>query len=287
MFYLFAGVAAFIIIDMVRGYSTAKNKRNYLIKNSAVILGIIALLFLVGPLFIISPIKIGYSTLKEGDISLFYPKDRIDFANDILTKVKRADSENKDFYGITFPISVLIATSELDMLRFGSYPYAGGAGTELGITLREGKATTNVIAHEMSHRNLAELTGKPIPAPNWFNEGLASYIGKMDYYKKPQDLKDDLQNNRYEKDILKMRGVLGTLQWLIKIQQGKSKMLYGQTYLMVKYLFDTYGKDKVYDFITSLKDYDFEKNFIRVFGVSEEQFHQKFMDQLVSAHLQN
>lgn len=283
MFYLFAGIAVFIIIDMARGYSKANNKQNYLVKNSVVVLGIVTLLFLVGPLFIISPIKIRYSTLKENNVALFYPKDRIDFANDIITRVKQADSDNEDFYGITFPMSVLIATSELDMLRFGSYPYAGGAGTELGITVREGKATTNVIAHEISHRNLAKLTGKTIPAPNWFNEGLASYIGKMDYYKKPQDLKDDLQNNRYEKDILKMRGVLGTVQWLIKIQQGKSKILYGQTYLMVKYLFDTYGKDKIYNFVTSLKDYDYEKNFIRVFGVSEEQFHQKFMNQLISS----
>ena len=109
----------------------------------------------------------------------------------------------------------------------------------------------------------------------------------MNYYKKPEDLKDDFQNGRYEKDILKMRGVLGTLQWLMKIQQGKSKILYGQTYLMVKYLFDMYGKDKVYDFVVSLKDYDFEKNFIRVFGISEEQFHQKFINQLVSTPFQN
>jgi len=281
MFYLFGGIAAFTIFDMARGYLKAKNKQSYIVKNSIATLGIVAILFLFGPLFIISPVKIGYSTLKENTITLFYPKNRTSVADDIMMKTKKANSDNKDFYGITFPISVLVAISELDMLRFGIYPYAGGAGTELGITLREGKATTNVIAHELSHRNLARLTGKTIPAPNWFNEGLASYIGKMDYYKKPQDLRDDLQNGRYEKNILKMRGVLGTLQWLMKIQQGKSRVLYGQTYLMVKYLFDTYGKDKVYDFVTSLKDYDFEENFIRVFGVSEEQFHKEFVDQLV------
>ncbi|PIS16119.1 hypothetical protein COT62_00005, partial [Candidatus Roizmanbacteria bacterium CG09_land_8_20_14_0_10_41_9] len=189
MFYLFGGIAAFTIFDMARGYLKAKNKQSYIVKNSIATLGIVAILFLFGPLFIISPVKIGYSTLKENTITLFYPKNRTSVADDIMMKTKKANSDNKDFYGITFPISVLVAISELDMLRFGIYPYAGGAGTELGITLREGKATTNVIAHELSHRNLARLTGKTIPAPNWFNEGLASYIGKMDYYKKPQDLR--------------------------------------------------------------------------------------------------
>ena len=172
---------------------------------------------------------------------------------------------------------VVLAKSEFDMLRLGSYPYAGGTGSELTINIRPGRMTTGRIAHEMSHRNLAMLTGKSIPSPNWFNEGLASYIGKMDEYKKPNELQADLRDGRYARDILNMRGILGSAIWLKKINIDKAGgVLYGQSYLMVKYLFDKYGQDKVYNFVQSLKNNDFEKAFIQSFGMTEEQFLQEF-----------
>jgi len=122
------------------------------------------------------------------------------------------------------------------------------------------------------------LPANQSPSPNWFNEGLASYIGKMDEYKKPQELQADLNSGHYVRDILKMRGFWGTVNWILKIRQGQAQVLYGQTYLMVKHLFDKYGQDKVYDFVVSLKTNNFEKAFVQSFGVSEEQFHQEFID---------
>ena len=76
-----------------------------------------------------------------------------------------------------------------------------------------------------------------------------------------------------------MRGIWGTALWLKSINIDKaSRVLYGQTYLMVKYLFDKYGSEKVYTFVISLKSSDFEKAFGQSFGLTEEQFHQEFMD---------
>lgn len=279
MIYLFGAIALFVILDSLRGYFTAKNKKRYLIQLFIGLPVVIALLFLFGPFFILSPIKIGYSTLNEDNITLYYPGQRIDFGREMMKQLKEADSYNRNFYKVTYPMPVLIATSELDMLRFGSYPRGGGTGNELGITIREGRMPVSKIAHEMSHRNLAMFTGKSIPSPNWFNEGLASYIGKMDYYKKPNELQVDLREGRYAKDILNIRGILGTVQWLKRVDFSKeSGVFYGQTYLMVKYLFDKYGQDKIYDFVISLKNNDFEKAFIQSFGVTEEQFHQKFIN---------
>ena len=99
----------------------------------------------------------------------------------------------------------------------------------------------------------------------------------MDDYKKPQDLQDDIRKGVYAKDILNIRGILGTIQWLKRVDFSKEgRVFYGQTYLMVKYLFDTYGQDKVYNFVQSLKNNDFEKAFIQSFGMTEEQFLQEF-----------
>ena len=287
MIYLFSALALFIILISLREYFTAKNKKRYLIQISIELPLIIVFLFLFGPFFVLSPIKIGYSTLKENNLTLYYPGKSIDLAEDTMTQLREADEMNRQFYKTTYSMPVVLAKSELDMLRFGSYPFGGGSGNELTINIRIGRMTTGKIAHEMSHRNLAILTNKSIPAPNWFNEGLASYIGKMDEYRKPNELQVDLRDGRYLKDILKMRGFLGTTMWLKKINIDKaSGVLYGQTYLMVKYLFDKYGQEKMYDFVVSLKNQDFEKAFVQSFGLTEEQFFQEFTDYIQNYQLE-
>lgn len=269
----------FVILDSLRGYFTTKNKKRYLIQISIGLPLIVVLLFLFGPFFVLSPIKIGYSTLKDNNITLYYPGNSIDLAQDTMNQLKQADDMNRQFYKTTYSMPVVLAKSEFDMLRFGSYPYGGGTGNELTINIRIGRMSVGKIAHEMSHRNLAMLTNKSIPAPNWFNEGLASYIGKMDEYRKPDELQVDLKEGRYIKDILNMRGILGTAMWLKKINIDKAGgVLYGQTYLMVKYLFDKYSQDKMYNFVVSLKTEDFKKAFVQSFGLTEEQFHQEFIN---------
>src|SRR3989344_1978884 len=284
MVYLFGALALFVILDSIRGYLTAKNKKRYLIQLFVGLPLVIILLFLFGPFFILSPIKLGYSSLEEDNITLYYPGNRIDFAKDMMKQLKEADLYNRDFYKITYSMPVLVAVSDLDMLRFGSSPKAGGAGNELGINIREGRMPVGKIAHEMSHRNLAKLTGKSaVSFPRWFDEGVASYIGKMDDYKKPQDLQDDIRKGVYAKDILNIRGILGTIQWLKRVDFSKEgRVFYGQTYLMVKYLFDKYGKDKMYDFVVSLKTEGFEKAFLQSFGMTEEQFLQEFTNYIQS-----
>lgn len=277
MLYLFGAIALFVILDSLRGYFTAKNKKRYLIQLFIGLPLIITLLFLFGPLFVLSPLKIGYSTLKDNNVTLYYPGNSMDMAKDTIRELKQADDMNRQFYKTTYSMPVVLAQSELDMLRFGSYPYGGGSGNELTVNIRIGRMTTGKIAHEMSHRNLAMFTGKSIPSPNWFNEGLASYIGKMEEYRKPDQLRVDLIEGRYVKDVLSIRGILGGAMWIKKIQIDKvTSVLYGQTYLMVKYLFDKYGQDKMYDFVVSLKAQDFEKAFAESFSMTEEQFFQEF-----------
>ncbi len=279
MIYLFSALGLFVILDSLWGYFRTKNKKRYLIRLSIGLPLVIVLLFLFGPFFVLSPIKIGYSTLKDNNITLYYSGNSIDMAKDTMDQLKQANDMNRQFYKTAYSMPVVLAKSGFDMLRFGSYPYSGGTGNELTINIRAGRMTAGKIAHEMSHRNLAMLTDKSIPAPNWFNEGLASYIGKMDEYRKPNELQVDLREGRYVKDILDMRGVLGAAKWIKKINVDKAGgVLYGQTYLMVKYLFDKYGQDKMYDFVASLKSNDFEKAFFQSFGLTEEQFHEEFMN---------
>src|SRR4030065_1123155 len=176
MIYLFGAIALFVILISLREYFTAKNKKRYLIQISIQLPLIIVLLFLFGPFFVLSPIKIGYSTLKENNLTLYYPGKSIDLAEDTMNQLREADEMNRQFYKTTYSMPVVLAKSELDMLRFGSYPFGGGSNNELAINIRIGRMTTGKTAHEMSHRNLDTFTNTSIPPPTWLNEVMSCYI---------------------------------------------------------------------------------------------------------------
>lgn len=280
MLYLFGAIIVFVIFDVVRGFLHAQNKKSYLAKSIIGIVLVTALLFLFGPLLPASPIKIGYDSLNSGSITLYYPAGEIDMGEDIFERVKQAVFDNEEFYQTNVKTPILIGSSTLDMLRLGAPPQAGGVGNELGIILKGDKASTNVIAHEMSHKNLVFVTGKSaFSFPRWFDEGLASYLGKMDYYKKPEELASDIKRGSYKNNLIDMKGIQGLLEWqYLTFRMDNPRQLYGQSYLMVKCLFDTYGKDKVYQFVSLLKTQDFDQAFQTVFGKSVEQFNKEFIN---------
>lgn len=280
MLYLFGFIVLFIIEELIRGYLKSTNKSSYLIKSLPGTIVLITVCFLFGPLMLISPIKPGFSSLRAEDAILYYPAGKIDMGKDLLERVKIASADNFAFYKTRSNLPVLAVTTPLDMLRFGAQPQAGGSGSELGIVVKADKASVNVIAHEMSHRNLALITGKSAPAfPRWFDEGLASYLGKMDYYLKPQDLQGLLKDGRYDKGLINWEGLAGMLNWSWATFRGQNvRQLYGQSYLTVKYLFDTYGQDKVYQFVQALKTQEFHQAFNQTFGKSVSDFHQQFIN---------
>ena len=280
MLYLFGGIILFVIFDSIRGYRTTKNKKKYLTQLFIWLPIIIVILFLFGPLFVLSPIKLGYNAIKKDNVTVYYPSSKQVMISNIFDSIGVARRDNFAFYKTSFPTPIVIALSELDMLRFGSNPRGGGSGNQLVINIRAQRATSNLIAHEMSHRYLAMVVGKSAPAfPRWFDEGLASYLGKMDYYKKPEELKTDLSTGRYRDDLLKMNGLTGILRWqLMTLRNDSPGSYYGQSYQMIKYLFDQFGENRVYQFVLSLKTNKFSDSFQRVFGMTEDQFHQQFVD---------
>ena len=185
MYIFFAILAAWAVFDMYRGWRKAKPKdrHGYLVKNSLGIVGVLLALFLFGPFFMISPVKLGYSSITDGGIALYYPSARSGRAREILDMARWARDQNDQFYRRKTQTTILVATSDIDMLRFGVYPKGNGGGIPWGVVVRESRASPNIIAHEMSHKNLANsnfLNAGTVVYPRWFDEGLANYLGKMD-----------------------------------------------------------------------------------------------------------
>lgn len=276
-------MAAWAVFDLTRGYRRAKDKQNYLLRSLGGLVVVTVVLFLFGPFFIISPVKIGYSSLGNSEVRVYYPSAHRARGLEILAMAQQAVQKNKGFYGQVNETKVLVALSDLDMLRFGVYPKGNGGGFIWGIVIRESKASWNFIAHEMSHKNLSKISpfsSSIFSFPRWFDEGLASYIGKMDWYRKLPELKGELQTGCYRLDITNWNSLLGEFQWINQtFFQHNSHLIYGQTYLMVKYLFDTYGENRVHQLVQKIHlGTSFDQAFLQTTGLSVEEFHQQFIN---------
>lgn len=284
MYIFFSLMAVWAIFDIIRGYRKATQKSQYLTKTLLGTGAVIVVLFLFGPFFMISPVKIGYSTIKSDSVILYYPTSHAAKSGQILEMAKEAAKKNHDFYGREDHTKVLIAVSDLDMLRFGVFPKGNGGGLPWGVVIRESRSSWNIMAHEMSHKNLSrasKIAAGPLKYPRWFDEGLASYVGVMDYYQTPAELKQELERGRYKKDITSWKGIPGMITWIYHTFYGAgSRLIYGQTYLMVKYLFDTYGQQKVYQLVNLTPKSSFDQAFSQTFGVTVDEFHQKFIEKL-------
>lgn len=288
MYIFFALLAAWAVFDIYRGWRREKpeNRSRYLGKSFLGVTAVIVALFLFGPFFMVSPVKLGYASVSDRGVVVYYPSTHREKAEEILEMAKWARDQNDRFYRKETKTKVLVAVTDLDMLRFGVYPRGNGGGIPWVVVVRESRATANIIAHEMSHKNLANtsfVNAGPLLYPRWFDEGLANYLGKMDYYDKIPELSKELQpGGRYRRDITNWTGVLGNITWIYQTFYGAgARLIYGQTYQMTKYLVDTYGEEKVYGVIRRVPSISFAQAFAAEFGVTPEAFHREFIDKVL------
>jgi len=267
------------MVAMIRGHLKAEDKKKYLIQEVVIGVSIIMLLFLFGPLILLSPIKPGFTSLGSEKLIVYYPTNRPNEGRDLLEKTQRAARTVEDFYKIPVKIKVLMAGTKLDSFRLTGNPQAGGTGSDLGVMVRYDKANEGVITHEMSHIILAKMTGRSGHFfPRWFDEGLASYLGKMDYYRGVEGLKESLGDGFYKRDLSRWNGLRGKINWTVFDVRCCGHQIYGQTYQMVKFLFGNYGEDKVYELLLNSKKFSFEQAFEKTFGLTVDQYHQDFIN---------
>ena len=274
---IFVGVVS--VAAMVSGYLKADDRKKYLIKELVIGIPIIMLLFLFGPLILLSPIKPGFASLSSKKITVYYPINWPDKGEELWENAQRAVKTVEDFYQVPVKIKVLMAATKLDSFRLTGNPLAGGTGSDLGVIVRYDKANEGVITHEMSHIILPKMTGRSSHFfPRWFDEGLASYLGKMDYYRGVEGLRESLSDGFYKRDLSRWNGLRGKINWTVFDVRCCGHQIYGQTYQMVKFLFDNYGEDKVYELLLNSKKLSFEQAFEKTFGLTVDQYHQEFID---------
>ncbi len=143
-----------------------------------------------------------------------------------------------------------------------------------------------VYVHEYTHAyqdvylNFNEIRGRLNSQLSWLNEGMADYIDhqyiQYTYYNlSPEQITMDYKYDKlyYKKlvtDVLKANNV--TLAQLSQLPNDVQYQGYGVFESMIYYIEQSYGHDKLFDFIEDMRTQSMNESLIKEFGVSEEKF---------------
>jgi len=116
--FFFILIFVIIIPLTIIEWRKSKNKQQYLIKNGLFLSLGILFLFLFGPLFSFSPLKIGYQTQKTDNKTIIYPRGWEAKKELFVQLVNQAEKNVLDFYPQQFPVTIILAKNSFDLLRF-------------------------------------------------------------------------------------------------------------------------------------------------------------------------
>jgi hypothetical protein len=158
----------------------------------------------------------------------------------------------------------LTAEAPVDIYVYGSYTDLGDAilyepgwtGGEafpedniviIGISPDNADWGRTAIAHELTHVLVGHLTFSCLTSvPTWVNEGLAVYSeGPLD-----PDSKKQFDQAVADDTLLSVRSLSGAFSEV----PGRAYLSYSESYSLVKYLVETYGRQKMTDLLLQLKN---------------------------------
>lgn len=272
-----------------------KKKKIYIVIRVICYSSLIIALFLFGPLFVYSPIKIGYLTKIDNGNKYIYPTNfKVNnkySANNIDKVINDINyiNTNSSFFGKTYPAQFLFVNSRIDMIRLGGN-FVGGAGaTGIGGTIvlffDEYISPYIEFQHELTHYYLYKDTQKSASFfPRWFDEGLAMYLstgGEKGSSESTQynNIQKWREYGTYESDLSHWDGLLGYLRWQFYDTRKRPYESYFQSDYLISYLIrEKGGMDKMKLLIGECqKNQSFEDVFTKTYGENIAAFHQEFL----------
>jgi len=280
---LFLIIALITIILTTAGWWKSTDKKKYLTKNVFYLALSLILLLLFGPLFGLSPLKIGYQTQKIENKTIIYPHNWQDEQEKLVQLVDQAEEEVLVIFPQQLPVTFILVKNNFDLLRFTGQ--RKGGNNFLGkVYIADGSMDKGVITHELAHYYLHQtIAGPSFSLPRWFDEGLATYLGHSDSmtrFTQPETLERLLNDNHYPKDLNYWNGFGGQLRWMWQIYRGGYvSYMYTHSYYLIKFLIKEYGLDNFQALIEKLENSSsFEKTFQSVYGFTSDQFNNNFIN---------
>lgn len=198
-----------------------------------------------------------WQTLTAGDIRLHWYQNSQSFAQDLLNTADNGLSRIESDAGLSTdqPIDLYIYADTQDMKDAILYEpsWTGGEAFPehniviIGIGPSDLTWGRGAVVHELTHVLVGHLTFTCLGGvPTWLNEGLAVYSeGQLDSGSQTQ-LDDAIKND----SLLSVRSLSGAFSEVA----DKANLSYSESYSLVKFLLEKYGRDKMTSLLLALRD---------------------------------
>jgi len=203
-------------------------------------------------------LRYSWQRLTMGQLSLFWYKGDHSFAEELMAASQQAVERLSRDTGVypEKPISLFIYANAQDLRSAMIFPreWTGGvAFTEygliaIGVPPNELGWGKRALAHELGHMVTHQITFSPYGAvlPTWLDEGLAMHAeGKADPY-----LASVLEKAISQQKLISVRSLSSPFSAIPE----QAYISYAESRSLVEFLIQRYGKDKILQLLTLLKE---------------------------------
>ena len=223
--------------------------------------------------FVYTDVRYEWKEVTDGLVTVAYHGPVEKRARDVLDTAKRTIDLISPIYGAVHedPIRVSMYNNAAELVdayppRYGAIGHGvivdGQAHTQEGLVMIEagGRDALGTTSHEITHIIIHRATFNPRAQnmPSWLNEGLAEFGNLHATIGYDLALEFAVQNDRVL-PIMFMRGQPSKGEDII--------IFYGQARSIVRWLFRTYGRDKLTEFLSYLRrGNSLDRAFTRAYG---------------------
>ncbi len=213
-----------------------------------------------------------FKTLRRDNITLYYHSGGegaaqavLDAAAETIDRVSQLEQTR-----VTFPVKVFLYTTA-DEMQPAIAPGAQGRGVQvLGEVVYSDTAmvsadvaTLDITRHEVAHIVTRQAMKGPFDIPAWLNEGISVFSQSHPLEGHASALQSAIDSDR----VLSMRELSSSASGSVGATVG---LYYGEAGSIVKFLVDTYGKDKFAQLLKTFKDgSEVGKAFQSVYGFDQ------------------
>ncbi len=228
-----------------------------------------------GPLFVFSPIKIGYDTIKLSKVDIFV-EDKLNI-DPTLLRIEEIMREEEEFHGLNYrkKINIVIMNDNSEFKRF--IPWLGQKAGAVNISsintiyfgtnLQIDSETMEVyLKHELSHALIVHycsfINALEIFNQGWFVEGIATLIGDPVFFTRRELAEECRKRNISFDSVLSGNPHSFT----------RKEIYFRYTYFryFVEYFREKYGKEKFYEFMMNYfeKPKEYPRIYQDIFGIN-------------------